>query len=254
MGVRMRERGAVEDAVGRPVAPRRLPGRVGYHRLCASEIVPNLPRRQPQEAAVAVAVEGNLVPGRGDLGGELGQTLDLLADEKEGRPHVGLAEELEGGRGPLRVRSVVEGEQGSIACVETVAHTEGKAEWWADRGRPGKPVRTDGKPNDPWEQRRSRPKLAPFAASMRHRRDAASRPNDTAVSRCRARPASSSSSAFAPLLGCDLIVRTMISPRVRVRATPSVSGSMRTAPTIGTAPMSRASRAWPAVNADGGAT
>ncbi len=33
-----------------------------------------------------VAVEGNLVPGRGDLGGELGQTLDLLADEKEGRP------------------------------------------------------------------------------------------------------------------------------------------------------------------------
>src|SRR6266516_1522294 len=253
MGAREHERGGVEDAVGRPVAPRRFSGCVSDRCLGTLEILAHLPWRQAQEAAVPVAVERNLVSGRGDLGGELRQALDLLADEKEGRPHVGQAEEIEDGRGPPRVRSVVEGEQGSIVRVEAVAHTKGKAERRADRGRPGKPVRTTGKPNDPWQQRRSRPKLAPFSASMRHRRDAASRLNDTAVSPCRPTPASNSSSTFAALLGREPTVRTMISPRLRARATPSVLRSMRTEPTIGAAPMSRASRYWPVVNPDGGA-
>ena len=114
MGASEHKRCGIEDAIGRPVAQRQLPGRLRDHRLCAPEIVADLPRCQPQEAAVPVAVERNLVAGCGELGGEPGQTLDLLADEEESRAHVRLAEEIEGRRSSPRVRAVVEGEQGSI--------------------------------------------------------------------------------------------------------------------------------------------
>jgi hypothetical protein len=110
VGAGKRERRGVEDAVGRPITPWSLPGRFGDHGLCATEIVPHLPERQAQEAAVPMAVQRNLVAGCGDLGSEPGPAFDLLADEKEGGPQVGLAEELEDGRSPLCVRPVVEGE------------------------------------------------------------------------------------------------------------------------------------------------
>jgi hypothetical protein len=163
MGAGKRERGGVEDAVGRPIAPRWLPGRLGDYRLCAPEIVTHLPRRQAQEAAVPMAVQGNLVAGRGDLGGELVPALHLLANEEEGCLHLGLAEELEDRRSPLRVRSVVEGEQGSTISVKAVPHAQAKAKRRTDRGCAGKPVGADREPCKPREQQPPRP--APWSVA-----------------------------------------------------------------------------------------
>src|SRR5712692_4146547 len=67
-----------------------------------------------------------------------------------------------------------------------------------------------------------------------------------AVGRCRARLARRWSSALAAVCGSDASVRTMMSPRSKVRVAPGLSGPMRTEPTIGAAPMSRPSRYLPA--------
>ena len=87
-----------------------MAGGLGDYRVGAAEIVAYLPGRQAQEAAVPMAVEGDLVAGGGDLGGELRPTLDLLANEEEGCLYAGRAEKLEHGRSGLRMGSIVEGE------------------------------------------------------------------------------------------------------------------------------------------------
>ncbi len=76
---------------------------------------------------MAVAVERDLVPGRGDLGSERGIALDLLADEEERRACVRGAEQLERRGRPFRVRPVVEG--------QSDARRLGQAQWDPERGR-----------------------------------------------------------------------------------------------------------------------
>ena len=58
-----------------------------------------------------VAVQGDRVARGGDLGRECWPALDLLADQEERRPRASAREELEDGRGALRMRAVVEGQR-----------------------------------------------------------------------------------------------------------------------------------------------
>ena len=82
----------------------------------------DLPGREAQQVAMAVAVERDLVAGVGDLAGERGVAPDLLADEEERRPDLVRGEDLEHGRRALGVRPVVEGERVALP-VEVVSCT-----------------------------------------------------------------------------------------------------------------------------------
>ncbi len=61
-----------------------------------------------------MAVQLDPVPGGDDLGRQRRTPLDLLAGEEEGRRGAVLAQRLQHGRRPLRVRAVVEGEGDAV--------------------------------------------------------------------------------------------------------------------------------------------
>jgi hypothetical protein len=96
------------------VEERRAAGGLRDRRRSSIQIVTNLAGREPQEVAVAVTVEADLMAGSGDLGRERASSLDLLAGEEEGRPRTGVRERLEHRGGPSRVRAVVEREGDSV--------------------------------------------------------------------------------------------------------------------------------------------
>jgi hypothetical protein len=95
----------------------RLPPRLLDRRPRSFRIVQEHAGGQPQRIAVAVTVQLDPVPGGDDLGDQRRATLDLLADEEEGRSGAGLAEDLEHDRRALRMRTVVEAERDPVDPV-----------------------------------------------------------------------------------------------------------------------------------------
>ena len=69
---------------------------------------------------MAVAVQSDMVPGGEDLRGQPGVAPDLLADEEERRCAPRRREDLEHGRSPLRVGSVVERERVAGAASRAI--------------------------------------------------------------------------------------------------------------------------------------
>jgi len=92
-------------------------------------------RRAAEQQRVAVAVQGDLVACRGDLGGERRAPLDLLADEEERRGHACRCEQLEHGGRALRMRAVVERERDPVLVREPQGDPEGGREQRHVRGR-----------------------------------------------------------------------------------------------------------------------
>jgi hypothetical protein len=70
--------------------------------------------------AVLVGVDGDLVTGGGDLGGERGSPSDHRAQHEECRRPSPLGQSLEEGRGRPWVRTVVEGESQVIGSPHSV--------------------------------------------------------------------------------------------------------------------------------------
>ena len=134
---RAQRRGA-EDPVGRAVVGDRLAARLLDRRPGAFGVLEELTRGEAQEVAVAVAVQLDPVPGGDDLGGQRRSPLDLLAGEEEGGDRAVLAQRLEHGGRPLRVRPVVEGE-GDVLAPGGKAHRDAErvAEPGHDRGEGG---------------------------------------------------------------------------------------------------------------------
>ena len=108
---------------GRPVERRGRPGRGGDRRVAAGEVVGQRARAHAQQAAVAVAVQGDDVPGVGHLPGQRGVAADLLPDEEERRPRAVPGQDVEHRRRALRVRPVVEGQVDAVGrgAVEAAA-------------------------------------------------------------------------------------------------------------------------------------
>ena len=75
-----------------------------------------------------MAVQRDFVPAANDLGGDAGESLDLLADEEEGRPRLVAVEELQRGGRSLRVRAVVEGECDGVRPLDPAGNAEGTGE------------------------------------------------------------------------------------------------------------------------------
>src|SRR5579862_7012422 len=86
------------------VAPDRVLDRLPS----TGEVTPDLRAPHPQLQAVPVSVEGHRMPAGGDPLRKLRMARDLLADQEEHRPRVRRGEDLEHGRGPLRMRAVIE--------------------------------------------------------------------------------------------------------------------------------------------------
>ena len=117
---REQEPARAEHAVRRPVAPGLAAGGVGDDRQRAVEVARDLDRGAPEQVAVPVPVQRDLVARGGDLGGDSRPALDLLADEEERRSRIGARERLEHRARPLGMRPVVE-RQGDAGAIEQAA-------------------------------------------------------------------------------------------------------------------------------------
>jgi hypothetical protein len=86
---------------------------------------------------MTLAVEGDLVPGGGDLGCKLRPACHLFADEEEGRVDAGFGEHVEDGRGSLWMRAVVEAEEDTavVAAGKPACDAERRSERRAERGK-----------------------------------------------------------------------------------------------------------------------
>ncbi len=122
------QRSRVCDAVRRPIERGRAAGVLGDGLSCAPDVSPHLRRRQAQQVAVALAVQRDLVAGVSDLARQRGISQDLLADEEEGRLHALVAEDLQNGRGSLRVGAVVKGERVAKPARGSVLDPERRAQ------------------------------------------------------------------------------------------------------------------------------
>ena len=116
-----------EDAVRRPVDRRGGPGRFADHGERTIEVGREGRGPPPQEQLVPVAVQGDLVACRRDLGRKGRVALDLLADEEERCGCAGRRKHLEHRRRSLRVRPVVEGDGDAARLVEQARDPEGRA-------------------------------------------------------------------------------------------------------------------------------
>ena len=132
------KRGGTEDAERRPVEHRPASGRLGDDRLGAVEIGVQVAWRSQERRQVAVAVQGDLVPGGGDLGGELAETLHLLAHEEEGRGRLRTSERGQDDRRGAGVGAVVEGERDTVQVRKAAAYAQCSRQRRDVRRRPGR--------------------------------------------------------------------------------------------------------------------
>ena len=84
-----------------------------------------------------VAVDADLVPGGGDLGGDPRPAGDLLAHEEERRRRARGGERLQRGRGSLGMGAVVERERDAVRAREPAGDAETFGDARDERGRSG---------------------------------------------------------------------------------------------------------------------
>lgn len=88
---------------------------------------------------MAMAMQLHPVTRGNDLGDQRRPALHLLAGEKEGRRSPALAQSLEHGRGSLRVRTIIKGEDNALTPIPPHLYSQGPTEPrhdWRKR-RPG---------------------------------------------------------------------------------------------------------------------
>jgi len=112
---------------------RRGSGVRGDDLVRLVEIAGDLRRRQPQEVAMPMTVDGDRVAAGDDLAGDIRRREHALADHEERR--FGVTQRVEHGRSAERVRTIVEGERD--AAVDAPREPQRGRDRRRDRGERG---------------------------------------------------------------------------------------------------------------------